>query len=751
MLDMCPKDDTQFPKTICYTPDQFACIDEHIERHFGHISQVIADPSPVDPQIDLLVIAPNEQHDFYTVITRGMGSYVPYPSDKKHKRSHLRSELIICLHKDWQISQACQENDIWPLRLLLRLCHYPYGTDKPLSCGMSFDNGKPFAPDTTLSAVVMDELCSYFSSAARNCLLPNYEVVHFLQILPIYVHELYYLNHYGFNAFIKALEPDNFIISNFRNSNLSPETDYHSNVLSDSRWYERCLTSYEHDLEDQLSLYHLAWFIRFCYDSDLLSTDFYQTFPQYVTQCDHEVSQEEFLDLVTNQLGGIIDRRYFNDAGSHFVAMYLDSKNFPSYLSDLEDLAFNYLGTERYYKERSQHIASLLLPYDESIYSKVRSVLRSRLATINHQVFYDNAIISTVAKTLSTQLKCSNTYYPPLRDPAPLLAHFRHASRMSYFQEGYPVLIEVDVENLYKILKLSRHKVVEINSDDFALECLLDPCPKGMAGALELSQTDFFNQDHFRDDFTRPLNLDYYSHLFALLKDAYRFSSCAQKALKFLVKEYEVKVALLKNLQASYPKPEPQEAPLRVDHGTLADDDNSYPKITHFNTTVEMLYDQDEQFARSCIIESSEDPKENYFDLKTIYQDHDCISKPMVLAQLPIRAPYDSISYLPYLIETPGLSMHDSMEIFASWYQQFGALPAVFGTHMLEFITPEAIDEELAEQLCYELIALCPKIRTLIDDGIWSIEALQAELTGSKSFTLDFSPVVRSYNKPYYY
>ena len=72
-------------KVITYSAEEFACIDRHIERYFGKVTQVIDDPSCLDPQIDLLVIGPTSKRDYFTVITRGLGAYSPpdkYPSRK---------------------------------------------------------------------------------------------------------------------------------------------------------------------------------------------------------------------------------------------------------------------------------------------------------------------------------------------------------------------------------------------------------------------------------------------------------------------------------------------------------------------------------------------------------------------------------------------------------------------------------------------------------------------------------------------
>ena len=762
---MCQGANVRSKKTVKYTRDQLNCIDSHVSRHFGQVTQVLKDHIFSKSKFDLLIVEPTPSRNFFTVVTRGLGAYVVdrnYENNiSRPRNARDRFELIICLDSSWHISDACNEDELWPLKLLLSLCHYHNGQDQVIQSGLSFDNEQPYANNTDLCAVVVDELSDNFSSSARDCLMPNHELVHFLQLLPIYKYEFEFLEHFGFENFKRHMLNESFIVHNNRTSSIDPKHEYFNNIACDYRWQDRVAILKNNKLATGLELSHLAWLMRFCYDSDLLATSFYTTFEEFQKEPDPSALGDLFLELVSNQLGGVLDLRYFNDIGEFFVSLYLNSDNFPSYISDLEDIAINRVGVNSYYTNRSTVLDDITLPYTERTYDVIRSVLRQRLRNIKNQVFYEGGAGFDIVALLTKHLDCSVNYYPSLQDPDPIYSEIRNAFRLGYYQKGYPVLIEVTEQGLRNMLKYGHYLIKKLKHPYEAADSFFDDPTYEYELGPELNDSHLLTSTIYRNQEYKPLHYNYINHIFRLLKEAFAISQAAQEAFQELFIIYDRK-------QDDHTIPERKEyeyvyhaeTNTHIDLG-YEDKNNGYDpfelnatydkKIYEVTAPAEGLTLQEELKERALLAITNNDKKLNIFALKSIYSDHTNATKPLMLAHIPVRVPYDTFGYLPYNIEIPGLTLNESMEIIATWYQEFGAMPFVFCNGMVEFITPKPIKGVLARRLAYEIIALCPKVRLLIDDGVLTVGKIICDIKDSHSFTLDFSPVMFSINRPYGY
>jgi len=104
------------------------------------------------------------------------------------------------------------------------------------------------------------------------------------------------------------------------------------------------------------------------------------------------------------------------------------------------------------------------------------------------------------------------------------------------------------------------------------------------------------------------------------------------------------------------------------------------------------------------------------------------MDEPMLLAEVPVKNPWEVFAYLPFggwneCPDTPGL-----MAAAKSWYERYGAVPAMVTHDVLQFTVPKPVAPEKAMELALEQYAWCPDI---VDQGCESVGALADTLAQS--------------------
>ena len=90
-----------------YTEEQLAMIEDHIEMYFGEIKNVFHELLSPDIHVDISVIAPSPEKNFWTLITTGMGAHkmnVPQGAEQLS-----RAELVVTLPPEWDLQNSTNE------------------------------------------------------------------------------------------------------------------------------------------------------------------------------------------------------------------------------------------------------------------------------------------------------------------------------------------------------------------------------------------------------------------------------------------------------------------------------------------------------------------------------------------------------------------------------------------------------------------------------------------------------------------
>lgn len=187
-----------------YSEEQLRAVKDHIDAYFGEISGIIGDPDPLGIKIDIAVIDPDEFHDYYTLVTIGMGAYemnVPEPFEKERLG---RAELVIYLPSDSdpKSKDFAYEKILEHMRELARL---PIERRTWVGYGHMISGGAPLDVNTKLCATLLINIQNVADESLR-CFMPDGEDVVFYQLFPIYEEEMEYKLTHGIKDLMKKMK-----------------------------------------------------------------------------------------------------------------------------------------------------------------------------------------------------------------------------------------------------------------------------------------------------------------------------------------------------------------------------------------------------------------------------------------------------------------------------------------------------------------------------------------------------------------
>jgi tetratricopeptide (TPR) repeat protein len=173
-----------------YTEEEMDCIQTHVERYFGTNKNVFHELVSPDIHVDILVIEPGKRHNYYVLVTMGMGAHRMNLPEELKAYGLDRAEILVCLPPDWRLDEEAMkdENWYWPLRWLKIMARLPGEQDTWLGWGHTVPNGGPFAGNTGFTTMMLTGPGA-FDEKARECKMPDGSVVNFYQMIPLYEEE----------------------------------------------------------------------------------------------------------------------------------------------------------------------------------------------------------------------------------------------------------------------------------------------------------------------------------------------------------------------------------------------------------------------------------------------------------------------------------------------------------------------------------------------------------------------------------
>ena len=181
-----------------YSEDEQNTIETHISTCYGKFDSVLHEIVSPDIHVDICVIPPTTDRNYFTMVTMGMGAHRMNVPKELRNQGFDRAELLIALPSDWNIEDE-DEKWYWPLRWLKILARLPGENNSWLGYGHTIPNGEPFAENTLLSGIMLT-MPYFFGQEAASCRLGNGESVNFYQLMPLFDDEMNYKLEHGAEA-----------------------------------------------------------------------------------------------------------------------------------------------------------------------------------------------------------------------------------------------------------------------------------------------------------------------------------------------------------------------------------------------------------------------------------------------------------------------------------------------------------------------------------------------------------------------
>lgn len=191
-----------------YSEKEMEAVEAFIAERFGEYQNVFHEIVSPDIHVDICLVDPTPERDYYTLVTMGMGARRMNVPEELREEKLERAELLICLPRNWPLPSQ-EEKWYWPLRWLKILARLPGNEDSWLGWGHTVPNGEPFAENTRLSGVVLVSP-GQFGEGAHLCRLPDGEEINFYQVVPIYDEEMDYKLKNGADALVDLLAEEAF-------------------------------------------------------------------------------------------------------------------------------------------------------------------------------------------------------------------------------------------------------------------------------------------------------------------------------------------------------------------------------------------------------------------------------------------------------------------------------------------------------------------------------------------------------------
>ena len=234
-----------------------------------------------------------------------------------------------------------------------------------------------------------------------------------------------------------------------------PEDDDDSIGMDDVSYHIESLEEKELPIDPINAYNHMAIYLRWCMEHDLMGGKFLAEHGEVVNQVKADPGNTDLRAFIREELFGCLFSALFNQKGRAFAHYYYGENDAPYYPADIDDYALKYFGPSRYHSNEFQQEAYLFIPFDEKYYQAMAQVIEERFANWQGQDFDEDTLEpSEVAQAIMEYLDCECTYFPSMADDDPIMSAYSYARRLGVREDFIPVLIKPD-ETLLECLVMN--------------------------------------------------------------------------------------------------------------------------------------------------------------------------------------------------------------------------------------------------------------------------------------------------------
>ena len=176
-----------------YTESEMEQYETYIAEQFGEFDGVFHEIVSPDIHLDVIIVPPTAENNYYKLITMGMGAYKMNVPDELSPYELERAELILYLPPTWNVGSD-KEEDYWPIRQLKGTARIPVQCDTWLGYGhtVSADaENTPYADNTGFCSMMLLDGVNP-SGEELNLRMESIGKINFYQLFPLYKEELEY-------------------------------------------------------------------------------------------------------------------------------------------------------------------------------------------------------------------------------------------------------------------------------------------------------------------------------------------------------------------------------------------------------------------------------------------------------------------------------------------------------------------------------------------------------------------------------
>ena len=484
------QDEEEFSNPEVYTEEEMEAVEGHIQQYFGKFENVFHEIVSPDIHVDICMVPPTEERDYYTLVTMGMGAHRMNVPEELAEYKLERAELAIALPADWKLDQESMKDEkwYWPIRLLKSLARLPIASDTWLGFGHTMDNQEDFAENTKLCAAILTGPQGT-QDGSEVCPLPGGEEVNFYQVIPLYEDELDYKLEHDADALLDKMNGISFVVNPTRQDAITRGTlssDDFDGEMDDASYHIESIE--EKGLPvDPINAYNLfAIYLRWCIEHDLMGEDFLNEYGEVAKQVKADPASVDLRAFIRDKLNGQIMVPMFNKIGRAFTSYYYGEPDSPNFPRDIENYALEYLGPEKYYSDEFQFKAPLFIPFDEDYYQAMAKVIEERFENWQGQDFDEDTLEpSELAEALMEYLDCECTYFPSMKDDDPIMSAYSYAKRESVKEGFVPVLIKADDETLLECLVMNADPENDADIYEFDLKTVTEYRKKMLSAPIK--------------------------------------------------------------------------------------------------------------------------------------------------------------------------------------------------------------------------------------------------------------------------
>lgn len=237
-----------------YEAAEIEAVEAHIAKYFGEFENVLHEIVSPDIHVDICMIPPSQERNYYTLVTMGMGAHRMNVPESLKEYALERAELMVSLPPDWKFDQESMADErwYWPVRMLKMSARLPGEQDSWLGWGhtLQLGKGETYADNTKLCAIML--VGQQAGEDGNVCELPGGEKVNFYQVIPLYQEEVDFKLENDGETLLKRMKGINFVVD-INRRNVMEDADqeeytFHVTLKLNARFQPRD----RHELEDVL-------------------------------------------------------------------------------------------------------------------------------------------------------------------------------------------------------------------------------------------------------------------------------------------------------------------------------------------------------------------------------------------------------------------------------------------------------------------------------------------------------------------